>query len=126
MTYIRQINLSFSEALEKVKTTFMQQNFSVIVDIDVAEKIRNKTGNEFGNYQILGVCKPQYAYSFLSHDPSLWVYLPCSLTVYEKWDEVYVSALLPTSTPLWETGIVELNKLATEISDHLINTIESI
>lgn len=93
--YTKKLNMSFAEALDEVRLSFADVWFWVVANIDVAEKIRKKAQSDYGEYVIFGMCAPDIAYKFLNYNMDLWVFMPCSVAVYEKDGDVYVSAGLP-------------------------------
>jgi uncharacterized protein (DUF302 family) len=92
----KQLKTSFFEAIDDTILLFGEYWYWVVSNIDVSEKIRKKNiDNNFWEYRIIWMCKPQIAYKFFEEDFSLWVFMPCSVCVYEKESKVFVSAWLP-------------------------------
>lgn len=95
-SYKKTINCSFDEAILKVKESLTLEGFSVISELDLQEKIKDKLGVDFHKYTILGVCNPKFAYAALQAEKEIGLFLPCNIIVYEEDGKITVSAILPT------------------------------
>lgn len=71
------------EAVEHVRAALQAQGFGVLTEIDVQKTLREKLNEDFYPYQLLGVCNPSAAYRALEIDPSLGVFLPCTVALYD-------------------------------------------
>ena len=70
-------------AAERVRTALQAQGFGVLTEIDVQRTLREKLNEDFYPYRLLGVCNPRSAYRVLEIDPSLGVFLPCAVAIYD-------------------------------------------
>jgi uncharacterized protein (DUF302 family) len=70
-------------ALERVRAALKQESFGVLTEIDVQATFREKLGADFYPYRLLGACNPDFAYRALEIDPTLGVFLPCTVAVYD-------------------------------------------
>jgi len=93
--YTKKSQYSFLETIDELLLSFWENWFWLVSNVDVTEKVSKKVDKDFPNYKILGFCKPEIAYKYLSEDMNLWVFLPCSICVYEKDWSVYISSWLP-------------------------------
>ncbi len=89
------LNMSFEEALSRVKEALKGQGFGVMSEIDVREAMRHKLGVDFRRYIILGVCNPPLAHRAFSADLEAGLLLPCNVIVYEDGKAVRVSIADP-------------------------------
>ena len=85
-----------------------------------------KKGIEFENeYKLLEICNPVAAKQVLDSNPDLGLLLPCTIAVYQKNNETYVSLAKPTSL-LSVASDTKLSELGKEIETKLIQVIEKI
>jgi uncharacterized protein (DUF302 family) len=123
--YKKQTQLQFSSAIEKTKSALADEGFGIISEIDVRKTFLKKLDKDFGNYVILGACHPESAWSVLSADKEMGLFLPCNVIVYENKEGVSVSSILP-SVAIKMTGHEELSNLANEIERRLKKAISSV
>jgi uncharacterized protein (DUF302 family) len=86
---------SFAEASGIIRDALKAQGFGVLTEIDVQATVREKLGEEFEQYVILGACNPPLAHRALSADRTIGLLLPCNVVVREGSDGTIVEALDP-------------------------------
>ena len=97
--------------------------FGVLETLDF-KKILEEKGLEFpNNYRLLEVCNPNLAKQVLDANPDLGLLLPCTIAVYQKNNEKYISLAKPTSL-LSMASENSLKFSGEEIEDSLIKVIE--
>ncbi len=71
--------------------------FGVLETLDF-KKILTEKGLEFAdNYKLMEVCNPHLAKQVLDANPDLGLLLPCTIAVYQKDNENFISLARPTS-----------------------------
>ena len=75
-------------------------------------------------YKLLEVCNPQAAKQALDSDPNIGLLLPCTIAMYEKDGENYISLAKPT-TLLSVASNTELDSMGKEIEEKLIEVIDN-
>ncbi len=81
----------YDVALDKVVAALKEKGFGVITRIDVQATLKEKLGQEFRRYDILGACNPPLAHRALESDPQVGLLLPCNVTLDERAEGVHVS-----------------------------------
>lgn len=95
IAYQVRIQASFDEAIETVTAALKEEGFGVLTQIDVQSTLKEKLGETFRPYMILGACNPPLAHRALSSDPLVGVMLPCNVTIEETNGEILVSLANP-------------------------------
>jgi uncharacterized protein (DUF302 family) len=99
--------------------------FGVLEIIDF-KKILTEKGLEFSNnYKLMEVCHPNLAKQVLEANPDLGLLLPCTIAIYQKDNENYISLAKPTSL-LAMASEKNLQFSGEEIENNLIKIIEKV
>lgn len=123
--YKKQVSLSFTDAVAKVKEELSKEGFGVLTEIDVKATMKKKLDVDYENYMILGACNPAFAHKALTVDKEIGLLLPCNVIVYEDKGSVVVSAIAPT-VAMGVADISELCEVAEEVEEKLKQVINNI
>lgn len=98
MTYAKTItlDLSYDEAVPKVKEAFKAHGFGTLTEIDVRATLKEKLGEDMEPYVILGACNPQLAHRALDIEREIGLLLPCNVVVRSDGNRSMVQALDPS------------------------------
>jgi uncharacterized protein (DUF302 family) len=116
----------FDDAVAAVSTALQEEGFGVLCDIDVQATLKEKLGEEFRQYRILGACNPALAHEGLNEEIELGALLPCNVIVYETDDgAVTVSAVDPQQlVDIADNGA--LDSIATEVHERFDRVLTSV
>lgn len=123
---IKDVDYTYTEALEKVTEALKAEGFGVLTEIDVKATLKKKIDVDFRNYKILGACNPPLAYKALNADLQIGNLLPCNVVVQEN-DEgkTVVSAINPQAM-MSVSNADALREIADEVNEKLERVMESL
>jgi uncharacterized protein (DUF302 family) len=108
------LDQEFDMALESVVSALKSQGFGVLTRIDVHTTLREKLGEDFRKYTILGACNPPLAHKALSTDPVVGLMLPCNITVEALDDGCLVRIANPEV--MLQIGSLKENRVLIEVA----------
>lgn len=122
----KKVELSYSEAVTKVKDELKEEGFGVLAEIDMKKTFKEKLDEDMNNYLILEACNPAFAFEGIGEEAELGLLLPCNVIVYENDDkETKVAAIDPVKA-LGMSEDKRVNEIAGEIKSRLTRVIKSI
>ena len=113
---LEEVIISLTEDLKEI-------GFGVLEVLDFKNILTEKGVNFSENYKLMEVCNPNLAKHVIESSPDLGLLLPCTIAVYQKNDENFISLAKPTSL-LSMASEVNLKFSGKEIEDNLIRIIE--
>jgi len=123
--YVRNVPLSFSDAVTKAEAALKKQGFGVLCQIDIQSKLKEKLGVDVPSYVILGACNPPLAHHALQQEINLGLLLPCNVIVYEQGKEVRVGAV-DAAKMLSVVGNPSMEPLARHVNEKLRQAIDEV
>ena len=115
---------SVDDAVTNLTENLKEIGFGVLETLNF-KKILSEKGLEFSDdYRLMEVCNPNLAKQVLEANPDLGLLLPCTIAIYQKDDENFISLARPTSL-LSMVSDKNLKISGEEIEDGLIKIIES-
>jgi hypothetical protein len=122
---IRDLDEPFDSVVDRVRETLAGEGFGVLSEIDVQAAMREKIGEEVGEYLILGACNPQLAHRGLGVEPDLGVLLPCNVVVRANGDQTRVAAMEPLSA-MQLAGNDDLQPIASEARERIERAVSAL
>jgi uncharacterized protein (DUF302 family) len=123
-TYTVKTKKSIDNAISNLTENLKEIGFGVLETLDF-KKILSEKGLEFAdNYRLMEVCNPHLAKQVLEANPDLGLLLPCTIAVYQKDNENFISLARPTSL-LSMVSDQNLKFSGEDIENGLIKVIEN-
>lgn len=126
ISYKLLLSTSFEESMELVVDALKQEGFGILTEIDVQATLKEKLGEDFRRYTILGACNPPFAHQALVSEPGVGVMLPCNVTLDERDDGVHVSFVNPEAMmTVGELGSnAQLCEVAGQVNERIVRAME--
>lgn len=121
--YTVSTNKTVEQAIEDLTDNLKKENFGVLWQLDMKEKLHEKDVELGMPYHILEVCNPVEAQRVLSENALVGYFLPCKLAVYEEGGSTRIGMPKPTAL----IGLVEneaLMSIASDIEQRLISCVD--
>jgi uncharacterized protein (DUF302 family) len=124
--FVKTIEGSFEEAIEKVAESLKKEGFGVLTEIDVKATLKKKLDVDFREYRILGACNPPFAYQALQAEDKIGIMLPCNVIVQETGEgKIEVAAVDPIASMLAIQN-PELGEIAVQVQEKMKKVVENI
>ena len=114
---------NIDDAITTLTEDLKEIGFGVLETLDFKKILSEKNVELSNNYRLMEVCNPNLAKQVLEANPDLGLLLPCTIAVYQKDNENYISLARPTSL-LSMASENNLKFSGEEIEDNLIKVIE--
>ena len=123
--FSKRLDAPFDTAVTHVIEGLKREGFGILTEIDVKSTLKNKLGEDFRPYRILGACNPPLAFRALQLEDKIGTMLPCNVIVQEHHDGVEVSAVDPVASmqAIENTGLADVAK---EVQAKLKKVIEGL
>lgn len=107
-----EIDAPLDAAIDLVTAALKEEGFGILTTIDVRATMREKIGEEFEPYVILGACNPRLAWRALQAEHEVGLLLPCNVIVHQHGDRTRVSVM----DPMIMTGVAPGNDGLAEVA----------
>lgn len=126
ISYKLLLSTSFEESMGLVVNALKQEGFGILTEIDVQATLKEKLGEDFRRYTILGACNPPLAHQALVSEPGVGVMLPCNVTLDQRDDGVLVSFVNPEAMmAVGELGDnAQLCEVAGQVNERILRAVE--
>lgn len=119
------LDLPFEQALARTREAMETHGLTVLCEIDLAQAVRDRLGEEVEDLVVLGVCHPTLVRTAMDADPSIGLLLPFNVVVRSEGPRVVVEALDPQLL-VQVAGREELQHVADEATLRLEDALVSL
>lgn len=120
------VDAPFDDAVSQVESALKQEGFGVVTRIDMRETLKQKLGEDFRPYTILGACNPSLALEALRIEDKVGTMLPCNVVVQQKGDGGTEVAAIDPVASMQAIENSDLAKAAGEVKSKLGRVIDSL
>jgi uncharacterized protein (DUF302 family) len=124
--FSKTISGSFDDTIKLVTEGLKTKGFSVITEIRMHEKLKEKLNVDFKKYTIFGACNPSFALKALRMEDKIGVMLPCNVLVIEQAEGVIEVAAINPAASMQTISNPELTEMANEVSQILQSLVEHV
>ena len=121
----KKVDLNYEDALEKVRAELKEEGFGVLSEIDMKQTFKDKIGEDFNKYIILGACNPKFAYKALQMEEDIGLLLPCNVVVSTSDSGDTTVAIINPMEVMNLPNNQEIKELAKEIKERLERVIKN-
>ena len=123
--FTKELDIPYVTVLKMVKDVLKKEEFGVLTEIDIQQKIKEKLGLDMKKYVILGACNPPNAYKAILVEENIGLMLPCNVIVYEKGSKTVLSFVRPT-VAMQMVDNAELQKVAEAVEEKLKRAFDAV
>jgi uncharacterized protein (DUF302 family) len=120
-----QLDIPYAAAIDQVSMALKDEGFGVLTTIDVKATLKEKLGEEFHPYTILGACNPVLAHRALNHSSEIGLMLPCNVTV-EARPEGGSTVRIGDPAVLMKVGGLDADPVVREIAGEVRSRLERV
>ena len=96
-TYTVKTQKNIDNVIADLTENLKEIGFGVLETLDFKKILIDKGVELTNNYKLMEVCNPHLAKQVLEANPDLGLLLPCTIAVYQKDNENFISLARPTS-----------------------------
>lgn len=122
-SYTVKTNKTINQAVDDITASLKVAGFGVLGTLNFKEILQKKGLDYKDEYRLLEVCNPGAAKQVLESNPETGLLLPCTIAVYHKNNENFISLARPTSL-LANIHDIRLDKFGQETEQKLVEAIQ--
>lgn len=119
------VDHDFDNTVAATIKSLQQEGFGVLTEIDLAGKLKEKTGQTIEPYKILGACHPPSALKAVRAEEHIGLMLPCNVIVYRSGGKTHIASIKP-SAMMSQIKNPSLDAVACEVESKLKTAIEKV
>lgn len=116
---------SIPQVVEDITASLKEVGFGVLGILNFKEILQKKGLDFKGEYHLLEVCEPTTAKQALESNPEIGLLLPCTIAIYQKNNETFISLAKPTSLLANISGN-QLDEFAQDVEAKLVSAIQKV
>lgn len=116
---------TINQAVEDITASLKEVGFGVLGTLNFKEILQKKGLDFKDEYRLLEVCNPSAAKQALESNPEIGLLLPCTIAIYQKNNESFISLAKPTAL-LANMHDNQLDKLGQEMEQKLVSAIQNV
>ncbi|PKP09029.1 MAG: hypothetical protein CVU09_13265 [Bacteroidetes bacterium HGW-Bacteroidetes-4] len=125
--FSKTLALNMDDTYQKVVDALKTEQFGVITDIPMDQKIKDKVPDaKLKPYRILGVCNPKFAYETLKLEENIGLFLPCKVVLKSIDANTTEVVMINPSTMMKMLGNDALNQVAGEVTTRFRRALENL
>jgi uncharacterized protein (DUF302 family) len=123
--FAKTLDVGFDDGIDRVKAALKEEGFGVLSEIDVQRAMKEKLGEDFRPYRILGACNPPLAHQALLAEDKIGTMLPCNVVVQQTDRGTEVAAVDPVAS-MAAVKNDALARIAEQVREKLARVIEQL
>jgi len=114
---------TINQAVEDITASLKEVGFGVLGTLNFKDILQKKGLDYKDEYRLLEVCNPSAAKQALDSNPEIGLLLPCTIAIYQKNNENFISLAKPTAL-LANIHDNQLDKLGEEMERELVQSMQ--
>ncbi len=114
---------TIDQTVEDITASLKEVGFGILGTLNFKEILQKKGLDYKDEYRLLEVCNPSAAKQALESDPEIGLLLPCTIAIYRKNNENFISLAKPTAL-LANMHDNQLDELGQEMEQKLVSAIQ--
>src|SRR5574338_67022 len=114
---------TINQAVEDITASLREIGFGVLGTLNFKEILQKKGLDYKDEYRLLEVCNPAAAKKVLESNPEIGLLLPCTIAVYQKKNENFISLARHTAL-LANIQDKQLDRFGEDMEQKLVNAIQ--